>query len=159
MNSRCVSLSKHLHFPLPVIKIIHSASSSAQKFAHFFYLPYFEKNQRVCPEQLHSTHSSFLKLALIWVLFSRQKRWCHHLLLQSVYKLHSCWCRHFEGKAYSLALILLSLRPGYTKYQPNQINIPWHLLLLQQCENQAPLCSDVNELFSLSSLAQAVSRG
>lgn len=133
--------------------------SSAQKLAHFLYLPHFEKNQCICPKQLHSTLSSFVNLALFRVLFSRQKRWCHNLLLQPAYKLHSCWYGHFEGEARSLALLLLSLRPVYTKYQPNQINILWHLLLLQQCENQAPLCSDANELFSFSSLAQAVSRG
>lgn len=98
-------------------------------------------------------------LALIRVLFSRQKRWCHHLLLQPAYKLHSCWYRHLEGEAHSLALILPSLRAGYTKYQPNQINILWHLPLSQQCENQPPLCSDANEPFSSSSLAQAGSRG
>lgn len=159
MDSRCVPFSKHLHFTLPVVKNYRQCKQQCSKIYTLSLCALFWEKSVPLPQTIAQYTLLLVNLALIPVLFSRQKRWCHHLLLQPAYKLHSCWYRHFESEAYSLALILPSLRAGYTKYQPNQINILWHLLLLQQCENQAPLCSDANELFSFSSLAQAVSRG
>lgn len=61
-----------------------------RKRAHILNLPWFEKNQCICSKRLYCTHSPFVNLALFRVLFSRQKGWCHYLLLQPGYKLHSC---------------------------------------------------------------------
>lgn len=93
-------------------EITPDASSSAQKFTHCLCWPYFEKKKikiSVSAPDNCTEHTPLLvNLALIRVLFSRQKRWC---FCNTAYKLPSCWYRHFEGEASSLALILLSLTP------------------------------------------------
>lgn len=142
MNSRCGSFSKHLQFSTVSHEKLHPRQVAVLKnlltVSISLILRKKNKNQCVCPRQLHRTHSSPCKFGFnSSIVFQAEKM----MLLQHSLQITQLLVQAFWGWGIFLGL---DSPLTYTKDQPNQINIPWHLLLLQQCENQPPLCSDVN---------------